>query len=53
MILELQDKKTLSEIRMSKAYEFLEDAKANYNEGRYKIFRAVRLEYNKDSCISF
>ncbi|MEW6606820.1 MAG: HEPN domain-containing protein [bacterium] len=36
MTLEFQDKSSLSEIRMDKAYEFLQDAKANYNEGRYK-----------------
>lgn len=35
MTLELQDKKSLSEIRMAKAYESLEDARANYTEGRY------------------
>jgi uncharacterized protein (UPF0332 family) len=36
MTLESQDKKSLSEIRMAKAYEFLEDARANYKDGRYK-----------------
>jgi uncharacterized protein (UPF0332 family) len=36
MTLESQDKKSLSDIRMAKAYEFLEDAGANYKDGRYK-----------------
>jgi uncharacterized protein (UPF0332 family) len=36
MTLESQDKKSLSDIRMAKAYEFLEDARANYKDGRYK-----------------
>lgn len=36
MTLESNDKKSLSDIRMVKAYEFLEDAKANFKEGRYK-----------------
>ncbi|MBM4141197.1 MAG: HEPN domain-containing protein [Nitrospira sp.] len=36
MTLESKDKKSLSDIRMVKAYEFLEDAKANFKEGRYK-----------------
>lgn len=36
MTLESKDKKSLSDIRMSKAYVFLNDAKANYNEGRYE-----------------
>ncbi len=36
MTLELKDKKSLSDIRMAKAYEFLEDARANYKDGRYK-----------------
>lgn len=35
MTLESQDKKSLSDIRMTKAYAFLEDAIANYKEGRY------------------
>ncbi|MBI4698963.1 MAG: HEPN domain-containing protein [Nitrospirae bacterium] len=35
MTLEAQDKKTLSDIRMSKAYKYLEDAGANYKDGRY------------------
>lgn len=36
MTLQPQDKVSLSEIRMTKAYEFLEDARANYEGGRYK-----------------
>jgi len=36
MTLEAGDKKSLSELRMSKAREFLEDARANFDEGRYK-----------------
>jgi len=34
--LEPKDKKSLSDLRMAKAYEFLEDARANYKDGRYK-----------------
>lgn len=34
MTLELQDRVFLSDIRMAKAYEFLNDAKANFKEGR-------------------
>lgn len=36
MTLTSQDRKNLSDIRMVKAYEFLEDAKANFNDKRYK-----------------
>lgn len=36
MTLEPKDKKALSDIRMAKALDFLEDAKANFNDGRYK-----------------
>jgi uncharacterized protein (UPF0332 family) len=36
MILEPQDKRHLSEVRMSKALEFLEDGRANLREGRHK-----------------
>lgn len=36
MSLEAQDKKALSDIRMSRAYEFLDDSKANYKDKRYK-----------------
>lgn len=36
MILDPQDKKTLSNIRMEKAYKYLKDAIANYEEGRYE-----------------
>lgn len=36
MTLKSEDKKAISGIRITKAYEFLEDARANYNEGRYK-----------------
>ncbi len=36
MTLESKDKKAVSDVRMAKAYEFLEDARANYNEGRFK-----------------
>ena len=36
MMLESQDKRDLSEMRMSKALEFLEDARANLREGRHK-----------------
>jgi len=43
MILQPQDKISLSEIRMAKAYEFLEDAKANYKSGRYKT--AINRSY--------
>lgn len=35
MSLELKDKLTLSDIRMNKALETLDDAKANFKEGRY------------------
>ncbi|MFH0924696.1 MAG: HEPN domain-containing protein [bacterium] len=36
MTLKMEDKKILSDIRMGKAYEFLEDARVNHKEGRYK-----------------
>jgi uncharacterized protein (UPF0332 family) len=36
MTLSPEEKKTLSELRMNRAYEFFEDAKANLNEKRYK-----------------
>lgn len=36
MTLKSHDKKSLSDIRMTKAYDFLEDARANYKDGRYK-----------------
>lgn len=36
MNLEAQDKKSLSDIRMNKAVEFLEDAHANFKDARYK-----------------
>jgi len=36
MTLSLEDKKALSELRIKKAYEFLEDARANFKDGRYK-----------------
>ena len=36
MTLESKDKKAVSDVRMAKAYEFLEDARANFNEGRFK-----------------
>ncbi len=35
MILTAQDKKMLSDIRIKKAYEFLDDAKANLDDSRY------------------
>jgi len=35
MTLEQKDKISLSDIRMKKAYEFLQDAKANSEDGRY------------------
>ena len=35
MTLESKDKKAVSDVRMVKAYAFLEDARANYNEGRF------------------
>jgi len=43
MTLESKDKKSLSNIRMARAYEFLEDAKANYKENRYKT--AINRSY--------
>ena len=36
MILDPKDKRSLSELRMSRALEFLEDARANLREGRHK-----------------
>ena len=36
MTLSAEDKKNLSNIRITKAYEFLEDAKANHRDERYK-----------------
>ncbi len=36
MTLSREDKKALSEIRIKKAYEFLDDARANLNEDRLK-----------------
>lgn len=43
MTLESGDKKSLGNIRMAKAYEFLEDARANFKEGRYKT--AINRSY--------
>jgi len=36
MTLSPDDKKALSELRIKKAYEFLEDARANFKDGRLK-----------------
>ncbi len=36
MTLSIEDKKTLSALRIKKAYEFLDDAKANLDEGRLR-----------------
>lgn len=36
MILDIKDKKTLSDARMEKAKEFLADARATYNDKRYR-----------------
>ena len=36
MTLEMEEKKALSEIRMTKALEFLEDAKVTFSSGRYR-----------------
>jgi len=36
MTLEPEDKKALSNIRMEKAYRYLQDAVANYKDGRYE-----------------
>jgi uncharacterized protein (UPF0332 family) len=36
MNLEAKDKKILSDVRMKKALEFLEDARANFKDSRYK-----------------
>ncbi|MDI6745160.1 MAG: HEPN domain-containing protein [Thermodesulfovibrionales bacterium] len=43
MTLESKDKKSLSNIRMARAYEFLKDAKANFKETRYKT--AINRSY--------
>jgi len=43
MILEKQDKNTLSDVRMAKSREFLEDAHANLREGRHKT--AINRSY--------
>lgn len=43
MNLESQDKRNLSDARLSKATEFLEDAKANFREGRHRT--AVNRSY--------
>jgi len=43
MTLEKQDKKALSDVRMAKAWEFLEDARANLREGRHKT--AINRSY--------
>lgn len=36
MILEIKDKKAISEVRMEKAREFLADARATYGDRRYR-----------------
>lgn len=43
MTLETGDKKLLSDIGMARAYEFLDDAKANFKERRYKT--AINRSY--------
>ncbi len=43
MTLEAQDKKSLSDVRMAKAHEFLADARANFKDGRHKT--AVNRSY--------
>jgi uncharacterized protein (UPF0332 family) len=43
MTLEKQDKNALSDVRMAKAWEFLEDARANLREGRHKT--AINRSY--------
>ena len=43
MTLETKDKKALSDVRMARSYEFLEDAKANLEDGRQKT--AVNRSY--------
>lgn len=43
MTLEPQDKRNLSDVRMSKALEFLEDARANLREGRHRT--AINRSY--------
>jgi uncharacterized protein (UPF0332 family) len=36
MTIEPKDKKSLSDVRMARAYEFLDDARATFEEGRHK-----------------
>jgi uncharacterized protein (UPF0332 family) len=36
LTIESREKKSLSDMRMAKAYDFLEDARANFKEGRYR-----------------
>ena len=43
MTLDSQDKQSLSDVRMIKAREFLEDAKANLREGRHRT--AINRSY--------
>jgi len=43
MTLEKQDKNALSDVRMAKALEFFEDARANLREGRHKT--AINRSY--------
>lgn len=43
MTLEPRDKRSLSDMRMAKAMEFLEDARANAREGRHRT--AVNRAY--------
>jgi uncharacterized protein (UPF0332 family) len=43
MTLEKKDKKALSDVRMAKAREFLEDARANLREGRHRT--AINRSY--------
>ena len=43
MTLEPQDKRSLSDVRMAKALEFLKDARANLREGRHKT--AINRSY--------
>lgn len=43
MTLEKQDKKALSDVRMAKAREFLEDARANLRESRHRT--AINRSY--------
>ena len=42
-MLEPQDKRSLSDVRMAKAHEFLEDARANLREGRHRT--AINRSY--------